>query len=55
MQLARSLLEKDFRLARERLESRQGQEVHLMLKDENNIFHWSLEVSGHKNTLWEGE
>ena len=54
MQLARCLLERDFSAAQTQLQAREGQEVHLTLKD-GNIFHWCLEVGGYKNTVWEGE
>jgi hypothetical protein len=51
MQLARSLLEKDYVAAQEKI----AQMGNVMLSlNEDNIFHWKLEISGGKETIWDG-
>jgi hypothetical protein len=52
MQLARSLLERDFKEAKEVLDQTT---THSLSLKESSIFKWGLEISGARQTMWHGE
>lgn len=50
MQLARSLLERDYLDAKALV----GQTTNSLSLKEGNIFKWELEISGARQTIWDG-